>query len=157
MAGIRPKGRRLRHHPAASDLGRARTILQRRTWAAQSPDTTLNPLWGIPKTEKRLGLQLFCDWGLSWTPPIADLDAKAQIISCTAAYFRFRGAEKSPLSQKSCKNGGIFVFRWTDCRNRADPTKPIHPYGANPAKNVQSHSGNNGPKPAKEGYGQERV
>lgn len=96
MVGIRPKGRRLQHHPAASDLGRARTILQRRTWAAQSPDTTLNPLRGIPKTEKRLGLQLFCDWGLSWTPPIADLDAKAQIISCTAAYFRFRGAEKSP-------------------------------------------------------------
>ena len=31
----------------------------------------------------------------------------------------------------------------------------ITPYGADPAKNVQSPSGNNGPKPAKEGYGQE--
>ena len=71
-------------HPAAPDLGR--TI----------PRHYPEPFAGRLKTEKRLGLQLFCDWGLSWTPPIADRDAKAQIIGCAAAYFRFRGAEKSP-------------------------------------------------------------
>ena len=80
--------------------------------------------------------QLFCDCGLSWAPLIADHGAKAQVIGRTAAYFRLEGAEKSPQSQKSCKNGGIFVFdgpivaigqiqQRANRPNRADPLKDM--------------------------------
>lgn len=104
------------------------------------------------KTEIRLGLQLFCDCGLSWTPLIANHGAKAQVIGRTAAYFRLEGAEKSPQPQKSCKNGGIFVFdgpivaigqiqQRANRPNRADPAKGTRGLGdpgrANPTKDTR--------------------
>lgn len=68
--------------------------------------------------------------------PIADRGTKAQVISCTAAYFRLEGAEKSPQSKKSCKNGGIFVFDGPivaigQIQQRARPSK------ADPAKSTR--------------------
>lgn len=82
-------------YSATPNLTRTRTLLRRLTWVPP-PRHHPEAIARRPKTKNRLELQLFCDWRLLWAPPIADRGAKAQVIGCSAAYFRFRGIERSP-------------------------------------------------------------
>lgn len=88
----------------------AQSHQQRRRAQATPPAT---PAWGrsgCPKTEIRPKLQLFCDCGLSRSVKTWIEARKSGKSDAQRPISASRGTERSPQSQKSCTEVGIFVF-----------------------------------------------
>ncbi len=66
----------------------------------------------VSETQNKIADQIatFLRLGIAAWPLIADLGTKEQEISRKAPIPALRGTEKSPQSQKSCKETEIFVF-----------------------------------------------
>lgn len=86
-------------HPAALDLGRP------------VPDTTPKPLGGEPKQKKSARIATFLRLGIVMGSPDCGSRCKNAGNRPLGSLFPLWRNRKESLIAKSCKNGGIFVFR----------------------------------------------